>query len=235
MFVVNGTLRFIARAILAVSVLSAVGMGAANAQQSQTKAPTVREFLSNPRQLLQQYLNGGSQLANLVQQLALADPSTLKVLLGLLVNANELQKGAIGYGLAQAAKIEVLTDQPLAEDWQNQIAAIDDQAFKKAAIDGFGDVQLGAVGGGPLGGAGGGPSSQGRTTSGLPQDLRSTPVPTQQFTYTPTTTAGPSLSFAPTATAGPSLSFAPTTTAGASLSFAPPPTARSSVSLSVSP
>jgi hypothetical protein len=208
MSVIDGMFRVIARAMLAVSVLSAVGLVTANAQQSQTQTPTVREFLANPGQLLQQYPNGGSQLDNLVQQLALADPSTVEVLLGLLVNANELQKGAIGSGLAQAAKIEVLTDQALAEVWQNQIAAIDDPAFKKAAIDGFGDVQLGAVGGGPLGGAGGGPSSQGRTTSGPPQDIRSIPVPTQQFTSTPTTTARPGLSFAPTTTAGssPSLS-----------------------------
>ena len=138
-------------------------MSAAQAQQ--TQIPTVSAFLANPGQLLQQNPNGGSLLASGVQQLALADPSTFKILIGLVANANDLQKAAIAQGLAQAAKIEVLTNQALAADWQQQIAAITDPTFKTAALNAFGDVQLGAVGGaagagsglgGPGGGAGGG-------------------------------------------------------------------------------
>ena len=50
-------------------------------------------------------------------------------------------------GLTQAAKNEVLTNQTLAADWQQQIAAITDPTFKTAATNALGDVQLGAVGG----------------------------------------------------------------------------------------
>jgi hypothetical protein len=183
MCVVDRTSRFIVGAILAAFVMAAVGMSAANAQQSQT--PTASAFLANPGQLLQQNPNGGSLLANSVQQLALSDTSTFKVLLGLLANANDAQKGAIGQGLAQAAKIEVLTNQTLAADWQQQIAAITDPSFKTAATNAFGDVQLGAVGGGApgagvgaFGGAGGG------VGGGGPQDIRSSPTNTPSFTFT---------------------------------------------------
>ncbi len=200
MFIVNRTFRGAARAILAIFVLAYFGLSAANAQQYQ--APSVAAFLANPAQLLARNPNGGQLLANEVQQLALTDPSTFRVLLALLANANDLQKRALGEGLAQATKIEVLTDQALAEGWQDQIAAINDPTFETAATNAFGDVQLGAVGGGPLGGAGGGPSSQRSTNSAPSQDFQTIPVPTQQFTYTPTTTAGPSLSFTLSTTTG---------------------------------
>src|ERR1035437_5784753 len=111
MYIVDRTFRFIVGAILAAFVVAAVGMSAANAQQSQT--PAASAFLANPGQLLQQNPNGGALLITAVQQLALADPSTFKVLLGLLANANDQQKGAIGEGLTKAAKVEVLTDQAL--------------------------------------------------------------------------------------------------------------------------
>jgi len=194
MFVIDRTFRGAARAILVMLVLAGTGLSAANAQQNQI--PSVAAFLANPGQLLARNPDGGQLLANEVQQLALADPSTFRVLLALLANANDLQKRALGEGLAQATKIEVLTDQALAEGWQDQIAASDDPTFKTAATNAFGDVQLGAVGGGPLGGNGGGPSSSSvSASSGPPANSRSTPVPTQPFTFTATTTAGPGLSF----------------------------------------
>ena len=99
--------------------LGAVGFSAVHAQQPQL--PSVAEFLANPERLLQENPNGGTLLAKKVQQLALDDASTFKVLLGLLANANDQQKRAIAEGLVQAAKIEVLTDQTLAADWQQQI------------------------------------------------------------------------------------------------------------------
>jgi len=182
-----------ARVILTIFFLGGFSLTAANAQQSQ--APSVAAFLANPGQLLAQNPNGGQLLANEVQQLALTDPSTFRVLLALLANANDLQKRALGEGLAQATKIEVLSDQALAEGWQDQIAATNDSTFETAATNAFGDVEIGAVGGGPLGGSGGGPSSSASTNSGPSENSHSTPVPTQQFTFTATTTAGPSLSF----------------------------------------
>ena len=192
MYVVDRTFRFIAGAILAAFVMAAVGMSAANAQQSQT--PTASAFLANPGQLLQQNPNGGSLLANAVQQLALSDPSTFKVLLGLLANANDAQKGAIGQGLAQAAKIEVLTDQTLAADWQQQIAAINDPPFKTAAANAFGDVKLGAVGGaaGAAGSGLGGPGSG--SGGGSLEDIRSRGTPTQSFTFSSSTSGASGVS-----------------------------------------
>src|SRR5664280_1875558 len=154
MYVVDRTFRFIAGAILAAFVMAATGMSAAKAEQAPT--PTASAFLANSEQLLEQHPNGGSLLANAVHQLAFSDPSTFKALLGLLANANDAQKGAIGQGLAQAAKIEVLTDQTRAADWQQQIAAVNDPPFKTAAANAFGDVKLGAVGGAAAGAAGSG-------------------------------------------------------------------------------
>jgi hypothetical protein len=200
MRIVDRTFRFIAGAVFAASVLAAVGTSAANAQQ--TQPPTVKAFLANPGQLLQQYPNGGLLLIKAVQQLALADPSTFGPLLALLTSGNDLQRGAIGDGLAQAAKIEVLADQTLAADWQTQIAAITDPAFKTAATDAFGDVVIGAVGGtalgGALGGFGGGP--QVSTNTGTTEDIQSTPTKTQSFVFTQTTifrTSAPSRSVSP--------------------------------------
>lgn len=192
MHVADRTFRFIAGAILAVFVVAAVAMSAAKAEQAPT--PTASEFLANPGQLLQQHPSGGSLMANAVQQLALADPSTFKVLLGLLANANDTQKGAIGAGLAQAAKIEVLTDQTLAADWQQQIAAINDPSFKTAALNAFGDVKLGAVGAGPgaagtgLGGSGSG------SGGGSLQSIQSSPTPTQSFTFSSSTSGASGVS-----------------------------------------
>ena len=202
MCVLDRTFRFIAGAMLAAFVMAAVGISTTNAQQSQN--PTVNAFLANPGQLLQQYPNGGALLITAVQQLALADPSTFKVLLGLLADANDQQKGAIGEGLTKAAKVEVLTDQALAEDWQQQIAAITDPTFKTAATNALGDVKLGSVGGAAggdasagLGGPGSGPGGGG---GGAPQDIRSNPTKTPWFTFTGGTTAGPSFSSSSTTT-----------------------------------
>jgi hypothetical protein len=177
MYVSYRAFRFIAGAMFAAFVMGAVGMSAANAQQPQI--PSASAFLANPGQLLQQHPNGGSLLTSTVQQLALTNTSTFKVLLGLVANANDLQKAAIGQGLAQAAKIEVLTNQALAAEWQQQIAAIDDPSFKTAALNAFGDVRLGAGGaaaggaagsglGGTGGGSGGGGSTIGQASSGVP-------------------------------------------------------------------
>jgi hypothetical protein len=200
MYVIERTFRFVAAAILAAFVLTGVGMSAAKAQ---AQIPTVSAFLANPTQLLQQNPNGGTLLSNAIEQLALADPSTFKVLIGLLASANDLQKAAIGTGLAQAAKIEVLTNQTLAADWQQQIAAITDPSFKTAAINAFGDVKLGAVGGGTLGGGGGGPSTGGPTNNSSPENLGETPTGTPSFTFSSSTTgeSGPS--------AGPTISVSP--------------------------
>ena len=88
--------RIITGAIVAVSIVAAIGTNAANAQQT----PSASSFLANPSQLLQQNFEGGSLLSNAVEQLALTDPSTFGALLALLRDANEAQRGAIGRGLS---------------------------------------------------------------------------------------------------------------------------------------
>ncbi len=181
MCVINQVSRFIGSAMLAAFVVAGVGMSAASAQQPGT--PTAEAFLANPGQLLQQNPNGGSQLTNAVQQLAVSDPSTFKALIGLLANASDLQKSALAQGLTRAAKIEVLTNQALAQDWESQIAAITDPTFKMAALNALGDVQLGAVAGAAggaagagLGGPGGGPGG-----GGAPQSIGVNPRCHSQF------------------------------------------------------
>jgi hypothetical protein len=193
MQVIFRMLRLIACAI----VMASATMSLANAQQSQppkSQTPAVSEFLANPDQLLQQYPNGGPPLSNAVQELALADPATFKVLVGLAAKGNDLQKSALGIGLAQATKIEVLTNQRTAAEWQALMAAITDPTFKTAATNALGDVQLGAVGGGPLGGAGGGPTTPLNlvTNTGPLQNIQSTPIVTPLFTSTASTSGASS-------------------------------------------
>jgi hypothetical protein len=195
MAIVGWTSRFVVSAFVTALVIAGVSMAPANAQQSQS--PAVSAFLANPGQLLQQNPNGGSPLSDAVQTLALADNSTFKTLIGLTTNATDQQKAAIGAGLAQATKIEVLTNQALATDWQQQIAAITDPTFKIAATNAFGDVQLGSVGGGSLGAAGsglGGPGNGSGSSSGTGpvEGIQSTPTTTSFFTVTSSTTGASS-------------------------------------------
>jgi hypothetical protein len=188
MCAINQVPRFIVGAMLAAFVMAGVGMSAASAQQSGT--PTAAGFLANPGQLLQQNPNGGSLLANAVQQLAVSDPSTFKALIGLVANANDQQKSAIAQGLTRAAKVEVLTNQTLAQQWESQIAAITDPTFKTAALDALGDVKLGAVGGAAGGNAGAGlGGSGGGAGGGTTQPIGSSgsPVATPSFTFTAST------------------------------------------------
>jgi hypothetical protein len=195
-------MRVVTAAVFAAAVLIGGELCTATAQQIQPL--TVSGFLANPGHLLQLHPNAGRRLAAAVEQLALSDPTTFKALIGLLAGANERQKGAIGEGLARAAKIEVLTDQSLAADWQQQIAAVTDPSFQTAATDALGDVELGAIGAGPLGAAGGGgglinPLNQGPSNKELRPPDGSNPVPTPSFTFfsgtsSVVTTAGKSVS-----------------------------------------
>jgi hypothetical protein len=170
------TARFIVCALFAAFVMAGVGMSAANAQ-SQT-----------PAQLLQQNPNGGQLLTNALEQLVLTTPAVFNTILGSVGGASDQQKIAIATALSQAAKTMVLTDEALAADWQQKILAVTDPTFNTAAVNAFGDVKLGAVGGapgqGPLGGPAGAPGGVGSL-----QDIRSTPITTTLFTFGFGTTA----------------------------------------------
>jgi len=167
---VHRTVRFIVGAILAAFVMAGVGVGAASAQ-----TPTVA-------QLLQQNPSGGQVLISAIEQLLVKNPSALNTILGSVGGANGPQKTALAIAAAQAMKQLVNTDPVAAADGQEKILAVPDETFKTAAIDAFGDVKLGAIGGapasGPLGGLAGGPGG-----SGPLQDIRSTPANTGPFTF----------------------------------------------------
>lgn len=182
--------RLFLGAAFAAIVVFAGGTGTTKAQQPQ--ALTVSVFLADPGQLLRQNPSGGPVLISTVQQLVLADPAAFKEILGLLATANDAQKSAIGTGLAQAAKIEVLTDQARAADWQQQIGAVTDTSFKIAATNAFGDVKLGGIGGGGGGGQTN-PISQTSGGSGPAQNLQSTPVGTPNFTMSSAVSAANSV------------------------------------------
>ncbi len=159
--------RTLVGAVLSALVMLSIGAGQASAQQAQ--ALTLSQFLANPNQLLQQFPEGGSQMALLVQQFVIDDASTTPLIARLVAAANPRQKGAIGEGLAQAAKIIVLTDQARAEDVQKLVASLNDPVVNVAFANGLGDVKLGAVGGGPLGGVGAGVGGQTNPLNFTPQ------------------------------------------------------------------
>jgi hypothetical protein len=166
------TARFSVCALFAAFVMAGVGVSAANAQ-AQT-----------PAQLLQQNPNGGQLLTNALEQLVLTTPSAFNTILGSVGGANDQQKIAMATALSQAAKTMVLTNEAVAAEWQQRILAVTDPTFKTAAINAFGDVKLGAVGGapgtGPLGGPAGAPGGGG---GGGVQDFRSTPVLTGPYVF----------------------------------------------------
>jgi hypothetical protein len=167
-------------AIFAAFVATGIGMGAPNAQ---TQSP-LGGIAGAPGQLLQQNPSGGQLLINALETLVLTNPSTFNTILGSVGGANEQQKIAIATALSQAAKTMVLTNEPLAADWQQKILDIKDPAFNTAAVNAFGDVKLGAIGGapgtGPLGGLEGAPGGGG---GGGLQDIRSGSVATGPFTF----------------------------------------------------
>jgi hypothetical protein len=182
----------------ALVLLSASGSYAFAQQASTQQSPqvTTAQFLADPPVLLRSFLAGGPEMELVVQQLAVSDASTPPLLIGLLSGANPAQKSAIAQGLAQAAKIIVLTDQPRALDIQQRIAALNDPAVNTAFADGLGDVKLGAVGGGPLGGPGAGLGGQTNqlttnlTNNGPAQPIGrvGTNIPTYSFPFTSSVT-----------------------------------------------
>src|SRR4051812_30605449 len=67
----------------------------------------VQVFLGKPELVLEKNSAGGPSLVSQVRDLAVASPTTLASIIGLLAKASKDQKNAIAAGLAQAAKIVV--------------------------------------------------------------------------------------------------------------------------------
>ncbi len=180
------TARLIVGAIFAVFVATGISMGTSNAQAP--GSGPLGGLQGGPgqslAQLLQQNPNGGQLLINALETLVLTNPSTFNTILGSVGGANGQQKIAIATALSQAAKTMVLTNETLAADWQQKILDVKDPEFNTAAINAFGDVKLGAIGGapgtGPLGGLQGGPGGGG---GGGLENITSAPVLTGPFTF----------------------------------------------------
>ncbi len=211
------------RAMAAAIVAVVVAMSAAPQQASAQQPPglTATSFLANPGQILQQYPNGGPLMITAIRDLAVSDPATLNTIVGLLPNASKEQKGAIGAGLAQAARILVKTNQAAAGLIPEAIARSNDQDVVLAFLIANGERELGTIGGGA--GAGGGASggAVGGQTNPLPGLVGSTGgaqgIPggsagTNAFGFSSTVSGGGGSSTSTTFGAGPSTSTTFTTT-----------------------
>lgn len=124
-------------------------------------AQALADFKTNPGQFLTQFSDGGPEMVSRTRELAVADPATLDMLIGLLAKANKAQKTAIAAGLAQAARIVVRTNQAYAARIQQAIADTKDLDVVASFAAAAGDVAIAAAGGA---GAGSGGASGGQTT-----------------------------------------------------------------------
>jgi hypothetical protein len=127
----------------------------------------VSQFLTDPSQIFKANPNGG-RLVSAIRDLMLSDtclPSpvapnlascqqVLQSIIGLLANANDAQKAAIGTGLGEAAQAMVVTNPSLANDIQTALTKSDTKLALDAYQTTVGNQAIGAVGGGGAGGAG---------------------------------------------------------------------------------
>ncbi len=186
------SIRAYVGATLAAFLFVSAGTGQVHAQD---QTPAVAAFVAKPGDILQQNPGGGPKLASQIQDLVVADGATLPLIMGLFADANPDQKAALASGLAQAAKIIVLTNQALGIDIQQRIASIDDPIVTLAFTRSLGDVELGAVGISPLGAVGGGAGGpigeqNGTRGTGSPAAyIRSGAITTLPFTFSSSTTA----------------------------------------------
>ena len=112
--------------------------------QDQLPAQTVADFVANPAQLLQQFPNGGPDFIPKIRDYVASGPATLPLILNLAGPSNPTQIDAIGTGLGQAALVCVRTDQAYANEIQQAVAAINNDALMLAFAAVFGDKPIGA-------------------------------------------------------------------------------------------
>jgi hypothetical protein len=118
-------------------------------------------FRENPAALLTTNSFAGLFLISEVRGLLIADPGLVVTLIEVARNGNDVQKAAIGAGLAQASRTLARNSPELAVAIQRAVAQSGILPLIAAYIAGSGDVATGAIGGGVGGGAeaggGGGP------------------------------------------------------------------------------
>lgn len=173
-----------------------------NANQ-QLPSSSVSAFTGNPGSVLSSAPNGGGAMISQIRDLAATDSSTLPVILGLLKDATDDQKKAIGAGLAQAARICVPKDQAYANNIQQAIADSKDSVLvlAYAASAGNEPIGAGAGAGASPGGVGGATGTAGVATGagGGIEGINGNGVNTGQFTYSPSVSSAayPSSSVSP--------------------------------------
>jgi hypothetical protein len=172
----------------------------ANIAFGQSTPAAVRSILAAPEALLDTNPNGGPRLVSQIRDLAIADRSSLQVILNLLAKANKEQKSAIGAGLGQAARVLVRTDPAYANEIQRAIAETKDQDVVLAYTSAAGDQAIAAVGTAGSAGAIGGQTNAlpgGPLGTGPAQLIGGQTQATGQFTYSSSvssTTASTSVS-----------------------------------------
>ena len=118
----------------------------------------IETFKANPRTLLTDYPSAGLPLSTRARNLYLSDPGLLATLVDLAKDATDLQRAAIGAGLAEAARMLAAADPQKAAQIQAAIAQSGVNMLIAAFIAGAGGVRAAAIGGaaGAAGGAGSG-------------------------------------------------------------------------------
>jgi hypothetical protein len=206
LYLLKRPVRGLALATLLVVAASGFAQAGCYGSQQQLPANTVARFTANPAQLLSEYPNGGGQMISLVRDLVASDPATLPLVLDLSAKSNTDQVNSIGTGLGQAALVCSRNDQTFANEIQQMVAALNNQALALAFTEVLGDQQLAAAGpGAGGGGGGGGPTGQtgafggffgGEGTLSLRTAVNTRPTNffTLNFTTTGTTTNTPTTS-----------------------------------------
>lgn len=151
--------------------LAAVGYltlhpGLSPAVAAQLTSQQASDFVADPSGLLKANPNGGGRLVSQIRDLMLSDaclPSpaaphlascqqVLAAIIGLLANATDAQKSAIGTGLGEAAQAMVTTNPTLAQDIQTDLAKAGGLALEAYQTT-VGNQAIGAAGGGGGGGS----------------------------------------------------------------------------------
>jgi hypothetical protein len=179
-----------AAAAIVLSAASANAVPAYNTNQ-QLPAQQISQFMSNPNELLVLNPNGGGALIARLRDLLASDPATLNTIMGLLPNANDSQKAAMGAALAQASKLYASADPNVALLIQQAVVNSKDDLLTRAYLAAAGETQIAATGGAGGGEAGGGgvggqtnvTNNNGGNNGGGPQQIGGNALTTGNFSF----------------------------------------------------
>jgi hypothetical protein len=193
------------RRVSVAAIIASAAIGFAGAAQAascydpaQALTPAqISAFTGNPGDLLAKSPEGGGAMVSQIRDLAATDSAALGAIVGLIKDANDDQKRAIGSGLAQAARICVPKDQAYASQIQQAIADNKDPVVVLAYASTAGNEPIGAgPGAGSPGASGGATAGLGVPTGlgGSVEGIGGNGVNTGQFSYTGSVNAAGSVS-----------------------------------------